>query len=180
MVGIQTTKAINGLHKVTCGFWACLSCVFTPKLLLLCVLITTLPSPFLSSEGGCQSAAGCVAQCGTDFVHPPQSQFLQPLESWAPAKASLTWSAPGPLVKGVLLLRLWHKSYSLLLQSISIPSSQDFQEGLSKVQTFFLLWFIYFFPWILHCWHSSGKGFPECLGTGSIFQFWNQSIEEHR
>lgn len=143
MVGIQTTKAINDLHKVTCGFWVCLSCVFTPKLLLLCVLITTLPSPFLTSEGECQSAAECVVQCGTDFVPRPQSKFLQTLESLAPAKASLTWSVPGPLVKGVLLLRLWHKSYSLLLQSISIPSSQDFQEGLSQVQTFFLLWFFF-------------------------------------
>lgn len=100
------------MHKVTCGFWVCLSCVFTPKLLFLCGLSTTLPSPSIRSEGECQSAAECVLQCGTGFVPRPPSKFLQLLESLAPSgqqEDHLPEVLLALLVKGVLLLRLTQK-----------------------------------------------------------------------
>lgn len=91
----------------------------------------------------------CCWVCASDFVPHAHSEFLQPLEGLAPAgqqKHHLPEVLLALLVRGVWLLGLWHKIYSLLLQSISIPSSQDFQEGLSEVQTLtFLFALIYFF-----------------------------------
>lgn len=112
MVGIQTTKAINDLYKVTCGFWVCLSCVFPPKLFFLRGLMTTLPSPSIRSEAECQTAAECVVQCGTHFVPHPQSEFLQPLQSSALSgqqEDHLLEVLLALLVRGVLLLRLTQK-----------------------------------------------------------------------
>lgn len=148
MVGIQTTKAINDLHKVTCGFWVCLSCLFTPKLFILHGLITTLPSPSIRSEDECQSAAECVVRCGTHFVPCPQSKFLQLLGSLAPSgqqEDHLPEMLLALLVKGVLLLGLTQK---LLPAFVRHPCS--FPTGFSgrpKQNTDFHLSFCFiFFP----------------------------------
>lgn len=71
----------------------------------------------------------------------------------APGEFSSSWTAVGSLtevllallVKGVLLLRLWHKSYSLLLQSISVPSS-GFSWRPKQSTDFDLSFYFIFFP----------------------------------
>lgn len=82
MVGIQTTEAINDLHKVTCGFWVCLSCVFIPKLLFLCVLITPLASPSVSSGGECQSVLSVCFSVGQTLCLVHKTNSCSPWRVW--------------------------------------------------------------------------------------------------
>lgn len=95
---------------------------------------------------GCHSAAECVVQCGTDFVPHPQSEFLQPLRFYLQQDSTrityLKCSWPSWL-RGSCAFKIVTQK---LLQVTSVPSPEDFQEGLSKVQTLtFLFALIHFF-----------------------------------